>query len=70
MSRDFLSGFEPHSTWRRGLQHAAACNFGIRQRLNAAAVKVNNHHSLSRPRNFTFRNGPTDFIQPKGFSTQ
>jgi hypothetical protein len=38
--------------------------------LNAAAVKVNNRHSLSRPRNFNFRNGPTNFIPPKGFSTQ
>ncbi len=48
----------------------AACNFGIRQRLKAAAVKVNNHQSLSRPRNFTLRSSPMDFIQPKGFSTQ
>ena len=63
-------GLKPPSTRRRRFQHAPACNFGIRQMLKAAAVKVNNHHSLSRPRNFTFRNGPTDFIQPKGFSTQ
>jgi hypothetical protein len=48
----------------------AAFSFGIRRRLNAAAVITNSQSTLTRPRSFTFRIPPPVFIQPKGRSTQ
>jgi hypothetical protein len=39
-------------------------NFGIRQRLNAAAVNTTSQSTLSSPRSFTLRSPATAFIQP------
>ena len=44
--------------------YSASFSFGIRHRLNAAAVRTNNQSTFSNPRNFTLRIPAIAFIHP------
>ncbi len=50
----------------RGFGYASAVfNFGMRQRLKAAAVMTKSQSTFRNPRSFTLRIPATVFIQPK-----
>ena len=51
------------------LQTHCARSFGMRSRLKAAQLNRNSQSTFSKPRSFTFRNGPVCLSHPNAFST-
>jgi hypothetical protein len=59
---------EKRPFWRFADYTPAACNFGTRHRLKAAAVITNCQPTFHSPRSFVFRMPPVCFIHPNAFS--